>query len=160
MCTLLDLVRPEAVLVVHDRVVRRTHGALQACMRLKVKVEAEALGGFVSMSANSTDEQGRWLGLHFGDAFIYDCARSSVPVPICVSPVGGEESRMVTLPTDDDGQFRSIGWRSFLRVKPLECFKDFGKFFVDDLVKLALLIKLIDWLSNAAGWLTSDTPSR
>ena len=41
MRALLDLIRFEAVLVIHDSVVRRFDMALETCMRLEVEVKIE-----------------------------------------------------------------------------------------------------------------------
>jgi hypothetical protein len=116
MCALLNFICPEAVLVIYDYVVRGPHGALQASVCLQIEIKQKDIGY----------------------TLVNHCPGTSIPIPIRVRSVCGEEPSMVAFTADDNGQFGSIRRRSFFCVKPLEGIENLGEFLVDDRFELTL----------------------
>lgn len=79
---------------------RRFDGALEAGVCLEVEVEVE----------------------DGGHAFVDDCARARIAVPVGVIRVGREEPRVVALAADDDAQHRVV--LGVLRIDRCECLED------------------------------------
>jgi len=112
---LLDHICRERTLVVYDDVVRRSDRALQARVRLQVKVKVE----------------------HGRHALVNDRAGTRVPVPVGVFRVGRVETRVVPLAADDDAQRRVVP--RVLGVDPLERLEYLREFFLEHFIVLALL---------------------
>jgi hypothetical protein len=111
---LLGEVGRERALVVYDDVVRRFDGALQARVRLQVKIEIE----------------------HRRHAAVDDGAWTRVAVLVGKFRVGWEEARVVPFAAYEDAQCWVVP--GVLGVDPLERLEDLRKFLFDHLVILAL----------------------
>jgi hypothetical protein len=96
--------------------VRRLDGALQARVRLQVKVKVE----------------------HRRHALVDDRARARVPVPVGELRVGRVEARVVPFAADDDAQRRVVP--RVLRVDALERFEYLRQLLLDNFVILALFM--------------------
>lgn len=112
ICTLLDVVRSETIVVINDCVVRRAHGALQACVCLQVIVEV--------VDARHT--------------LIDDCSSFRVARAIGVVHFHGIETRMMPLATDGDGDFRTV------ILEPANRFTQTRELLLNHLVELTLEI--------------------
>lgn len=114
---LLQCVRGEPDLIVHDVIVRRTRRALQPAVRLQEEVER----------------------VHGGDALIDDCAGLRVPEMVGAGLLDGVEPRVVPLPADDDRERRAIRTTGLIEVR--EGFDDRGHLFANNSRVLTLCTK-------------------
>jgi hypothetical protein len=122
MYALLHGVGGEGAFVIHDDVVRRADGALEARVRLQVEVKV-------------------YQGRH---AAIDDGTRARVPVPVREVRVRRVEARVVPLAADEDAQVRVVLW--VLGIDPLERLEDLRQLFVYHLIVLALW-----WVARGVG---------
>ena len=98
MRTLLDRVCVEAVLVIHDSVVRRPYVALKTivCLSWTSSVTVEQKTGrrpYLEIPVKVVD---------VCDALVDDGSRNRVAIARCVLSVGWPEPRVVAFATDDD----------------------------------------------------------
>lgn len=111
---LLQRVRGEPDLVVHDVVVRRPRRALEAPVRLQEEVEC----------------------VHGGDALVDDGAGLRVPEVVGASLLDGVEPRVVPLPADDDCERGSVRTTGLVEMR--EGFDDRGHLFANNCRVLTL----------------------